>query len=137
MKIWDLTSGMVVRTKEKEGSLYTVIKDAQIGGKLNEPKTVIANVLLSETGFLNLEDYNEDLTFKIWSRDKKEAEFDIIEVYVPKIIPALYQDIDEAALKSKWECIWKREDEDKPVELTMEDLERILCVKHLKIVSKK
>ena len=128
MQLWELETGMIVRTRQKEDSLHLVLRDTEFG-----------DCLFGDGGYLKFDYYNEDLTAKQNSYSCSFDEFDIIEVYKPKwpgsITHALAVKKLECMDLKDWECIWKYEEP--PVEMTVEQIEQILGVKNLKIVGKK
>lgn len=108
MKLSDLKSGMVVRTREKGSFLVLFVNDEIIFSSIDY--------------WISSSNYNEDLTHSSFS------ELTIIEVLVPEsktTIPKLL-DLDYPFLKS----IWKREE---ALEVTMEEIAKKFGVNEIKI----
>ena len=103
----DLKSGMVVKCRN--GDEYQVFlglhEDCNSNGK--------AMVEINGKGFVNLNDFNDDLTCT------SLKEFDIMKVYFTR---RAYKLTDPKGY-TNWQCLWKREE---PKELTVSEIEKLL-----------
>ena len=116
MKKSDLKSGMIVEFRN--GIQDIVMLNPECEGR---------ELISLEGGSLRLDDYNEDLTYRIASN----ANWDIVKIY------SLGSSISHILLNkektlSNKKLIWERTE---PIEMTIAEIEAKLGIKNLKIIK--
>ena len=117
MKKSDLKTGMVVETAR--GEKYLVMLNPDCEGR---------DLISFDRGYMPLSKYENDLTYI------NEPEWDIVKVYT--LGTSIYYILATNANHNRklvYNLIWERKEN--PVEMTIEEIEKKLGIKNLKIVK--
>ena len=121
MKLSNLKTGMIVRYRN--GELRLVLRDVS---------NFEGDSIVGRFSWNTLSNYNEDMKCKIYN----SRELDIVEVYEPLSVFISITDIFESKKFNVdninlYTCIWE---EEKPVEITINEIEEILGYK-IKVIE--
>ena len=112
----ELETGMVVKLRSEK--IYLVMRNCNY-----EDDYYGNDVLVNNNGWLNLKDYNDDMTFSETSFN----EFDIMEVYkLANIMDSVSMGINNSEVTDEKHLIFKRP---VPRKMTKEEIETILGYK--------
>lgn len=134
MKKSMLRTGMVVKLRHHkfDNDLFVVMLGVEYTVDSAIPiYTQARNIFVSNTGWFDLDDYDEDMTYR--STDRYNPNYDIVEVYIPNKSISLAPERLEEVFDKNFDLYWQR---DLPsVEMTVAEIEEKLGVRNLKIIK--
>ena len=129
-----LRTGMVVKLRHHEfdNDMYMVMLGVEYAVDEEIPIYIKArDIFVSDTGWFDLADYDEDMTYR--STDRDDTKYDIIEVYIPNKAISLAPENLTEEFDKYFNLYWQR---DLPsVEMTVAEIEEKLGVRNLKIIK--